>query len=334
MTAAPYFQPRDNERRANARTAFAVECAFASENLEAHALHALDDDEAARVERHASTCPGCAEKLERCRALAACLPFLAKPVSAPDRALAGIFAKINSDQSAPLSVDVPGLNPWAADAPARSWTIPSSGAAFAPAAAASRTQTRKRRVNWNVWAAPLAAMPLVFALAIVGGWALNTRANLQDQKSALLQAKKENQSLSAQLLANPQSTAVADMSGEDFTLKSVNSSGAKGALTKLSSSTDVSVQVWNLPSGVKTCEIEVEAMDGRRTSAGMIDINSAGSGNGTYSLQQPLDQYRYVHVVPVTSGSYAGRGSTDLLMAQINANLGDSGGTAADALAH
>ncbi len=61
----PNLQPSEPERRLHLPTAFARDCAFASENLEAHALHALDDDEATRVDRHVSTCPRCAEKLER-----------------------------------------------------------------------------------------------------------------------------------------------------------------------------------------------------------------------------------------------------------------------------
>ena len=78
-------------------------------------------------------------------------------------------------------------------------------------------------------------------------------------------------------------------------------------------------------------EIQLEGMDGQRTSAGMLTIDSSGSGNGTYSLDQPLVAYRMVHVVPVTTGSSNSTvASTDLLMAHISSNLGDAGGTEAN----
>lgn len=336
MSATPHLQPGDLERRRDLRSVYVRECAFVSEEIEAYALGALDADESARVERHISSCPRCARHLEQAASVTSLLPFLAAPVGVPTTALTGIFARIERDQSTP-DQPLPTLNPWEADQPMRSWTIPSSQEAYAAARpnaslTAAGLATRKRRLNWEVWAAPLAAMPLVLALAIVGGWAMNTRSNLQDQKSAMQVVKKENQQLSAQLLTFPSATmAAADANQADFSLDSVNSSTAGGALKQLSDSKVVTVEVWNLPSGVNACQIELEGMDGRRTNAGTMTINGSGSGNGTYSLALPLSAYRTVHVMPVIRSGNSSAPPTELLMAQINANLGDAGGTAADA---
>ncbi len=337
MSEPPNFQPSEHARRPGLPSAFDRDCAFVSVNLEAHALGALPDDEASRVERHVSTCPRCARSLEQTLGIAAFLPFLSEPVAVPESALAGLLARIDRDHSVPATTaPMPNLNPWTVDESARSWTIPSSRDAYAESMATApnlAAAARKRRVNWDVWAAPLAAMPLVLALAIVGGWAMNTRSNLQDQKSALQAAKKENQDLTAQLLTFPPATSTAAANSIGFDLTSVNSSGARGALTQLSNNLGVSVKVWNLPVGVKICEIELEAMNGSRVNAGKITIDSSGSGDGNYSLAQPLSAYRYVHVIPVSADAVSANStavSTDLLMAQINANLGDTGGTEAN----
>jgi anti-sigma factor RsiW len=335
VTAAPNIQPGEHQRRPELPSAFARDCAFAAESLEAFALGALPVEDAARVDRHVSSCPRCAHRLDQATGVVAFLPFLAQAAAVPENAFAGILARIDREPVQQSPSALPHLNPWEADEPARSWTIPSSKDAYAnsiSAVSGIAAASRKRRMNWDVWAAPLAAMPLVLALAIVGGWAMNTRSNLQDQKSALQAANKENQQLTAQLLTYPSATAAADESGPaDFQLSSMNSSSAHGALTQLSNSKGVSVEVWNLPANVKKCEVEVETMDGRRTTAGMLTINGNGSGNGTYVLDQPLDLYRYVHVIPVaTDPGDSSAQAADLLMVQINSNLGETGGTEAN----
>jgi anti-sigma factor RsiW len=335
VTAAPNIQPGEQPRRPELPSAFARDCAFAAESLEAFALGALPVDDAARVERHVSSCPRCAHLLDQAAGVVAFLPFLAQSVAVPDAMFAGVLARIDRDQTLPAPVSLPNLNPWETDEPARSWTIPSSKDAYANSistVSGIAAAARRRRVNWDVWAAPLAAMPLVLALAIVGGWAMNTRSNLQDQKTALQAVQKENQQLNAQLLTYPSATTTADTDGPaDFQLASVNSSSAHGALTQLSNNKGVSVEVWNLPTSIKKCEIEVETMDGRRTIAGMLTINGNGSGNGTYVLDQPLDLYRYVHVIPVAADAGDPTAQVaDLLMAQINSNLGEAGGTEAN----
>jgi hypothetical protein len=181
-------------------------------------------------------------------------------------------------------------------------------------------------------------MPLVLALAIVGGWALNTRSNLQDQRAAMRLVQLENKSLSAKLLTYPSPTPAA-VDHTDVELSAVNSSGAQGALTQLSANGAVALRVWNLPTNVKSCEVELETMDGQRIDGGTFNVDANGSASATLSLQQPLSSYRNVRVIPVLGasiGDSAGNAAApELLTAQIGSNLGwPDGGTEANALSH
>jgi hypothetical protein len=226
---------------------------------------------------------------------------------------------------------MPQLNPWTAGAPERSWTIPSSKDAFAPSIVADPSP-RRRRVNWDVWAAPLAAMPLVLALAIVGGWALNTRSTLQDQRTAMRLVQQENKTLNAKLLTYPSPTAPA-VAHTDVELSAVNSSGAQGALTQLSANGVVALRVWNLPTNVKSCEVDLETMDGRHINGGAFNVDANGSASTTLSLNQPLSTFRSVRVIPVMGASIGdsngNAAAPELLTAQIGSNLGWPDGTEA-----
>lgn len=334
MSATRYFQPGDRKHRPELNSVFARDCEFVSENVEAHALGALPDDESARIDRHVSTCLRCAHLLDRALAVSALLPFLSKPVAAPEAAHPKLFARIMLDQPAQAAAGLPNLNPWQPGDSARSWTIPASKDAYAASLGAAPSivnAPRTRRVKWDAWAAPLAAMPLVLALAIVGGWALNTRSNLQDQQNAMRAVQQENKTLNTQLLTRPAATTTSD-NPMNFTLDSANSSSAQGAVSQLSNANGVSVKVWSLPSDVKSCKVELETMDGQRVNAGTFPIDN-GAGNGTLSLSQPLDSFLTVHIVPLktAAGGVEGTSSTsDLLVAQINSNLGRADGTTAN----
>jgi hypothetical protein len=184
---------------------------------------------------------------------------MAEPVAVPESVHSRLFERITLEQPEPAAsaAPLPQMNPWTASAPERSWTIPSSKETFSlPIGADLLTSSRRRRVNWDVWAAPLAAMPLVLALAIVGGWALNTRSNLQDQRTAMQLVQQENKTLSAKLLTYPSPTPSA-VDHTDVELSAVNSSNAQGALTQLSANGAVALRVWNLPTNVKSCEVDL-----------------------------------------------------------------------------
>ena len=336
MSATPHFQPSERGHRPETPAAFARECAFVSENVEAHALGALPADEAERVERHVSSCPRCALRLEQSLAITAFLPFLSKPVAVPESVHSRLFESILLDQPAPAAsaAPLPQLNPWTANEPARSWTIPSSKEAFADALGTGSAASQRRRVNWDVWAARLAAMPLVLALAIVGGWALNTRSTLQDQRTAMRLVQQENKTLSAKLLTYPTPTAPA-VDHTDVELSAADSSGAQGALTQLSANGAVALRVWNLPTNVKSCEVELETMDGQHVNGGTFNVDANGSAFATLSLQQPLSSYRNVRVIPVMGAANGNAAAPELLTAQIGSTLGwPDGGTEANALSH
>lgn len=335
MSASPNFQPSGRGQRPELPSVFARDCVFVSENIEAHALGALTTDESERVERHVSTCPRCAVRLEQSRAVSALLPFLSDPVAVPESAHARLFERIMLDRPSPAAsaAPLPNLNPWEAREPERSWTIPSSKDAFAAPLGSASAASRRRRVNWDVWAAPLAAMPLVLALAIVGGWALNTRANLQDQRAAMNQVLQENKNLQGQLLTFPTATAAADHT--DIQLDSVNGSNAQGALTQLSANGAVALRVWNLPTNVKSCEVDLETMDGNHVNGGTFDVDGNGMASATLSLNSPLSTYRNVRVIPIMGASIGdslgNAAAPELLTAQINSNLGWPDGTEANA---
>jgi len=176
------IQPPDQGGLLYQPTDWLLDCSFVEENAPALALGALEPDEATRINHHISWCPGCAKLVHESRKAANYLPFLSPQASPSALVKSALFARIESlqllEQADPKELwsGIPSTQPVssfeAAAVTRRRSFLGVRRKGSAPA---------RRRVNWELIVAPLAAVPLVVALAIVGGWALKTQDRLDSQ---------------------------------------------------------------------------------------------------------------------------------------------------------
>jgi len=303
-----------------------LDCSFVEENASALALGALDSDEIARINSHVSWCPNCARHVHEIRKTVGYLPFLSSAAVPSASAKSQLFDRIKlGQQQAPLVVETSG----------RSLTIPSSQSLFdlensKPATSVtSNGGNRTRRINWAVFAAPLAAVPLVVALAIVGGWALRTQDQLDDRRTQAQVLQSENADLSAKV--SMLSNSLGPSSSFDFEAADSGFGGnAGGSFVPLVNDHWANLTVWNLPTTSRAYKVLVETESGQLQQVGEFNVDETGRGQVMLELASPVDHYKSVHVQPVKLAENAIPNNSiddgDVLWTDLNSSLDSNGG--------
>lgn len=314
-----------------------LDCRFVEENAAGLALGALDELERIRIGHHLSWCPMCAKLVHEMRKTVGYLPFTSPQVAPPASAKSRLFERIATESVTPQST---------AGIPPRTLTIPASTAQLVSAlmepttatdTPAPRTATpRSSRwgISWEAMIAPLAAVPLVLALAIVGGWALQTHNRLDDQVERSRDLQAANLSLRNQVdLLN--SVIGGDRS---YRLLAASDSSVGGAMGgKLTTAGDqgswARLEVWNLPTTNDGYQVVLETNDGQLHDGGQFHVNQSGSAQLNLNIAGPISSYRMIHIrpasrtAPVTSDTFS---AEDVLWVDMNGNLGAPSGTEAN----
>jgi len=310
-----------------------LDCNYAEENIAGFVLGSLEFDDEMRIVRHVSWCPACARLLHETRKTVSYLPYLS-PQSAPSiAAKRSLFDRIAADQL---------LNPVGVASELAPAAMASSidllgdpvGHVMAADMSPSKAPKSKRRFSWEMVAAPLAAVPLVIALALVGGWAYNTQQRLEDQSAQAKVLKNENAKLVAQVsnIFSPQTTKYALDSGE-----SLANSEATGKLVVNPSQTSATLYVWDLPQSAAGYEVLVYTSNGTLQNAGDFTVDQNGFARYDLTLSQPLTNFQSIHVQRLTAGestSSDAASHSDVLWMDSDTNLGDQGDTEASAKSH
>lgn len=345
MIGCAPFPPSDPSSPSTGMPNLILDCASVEELAPAFALGALEDSEGMQVTRHCAVCPRCALLLAQAKSAVSFLPFMVDPVEAPPSAKHALFARIDAENvSSPPAAASASI--WTPSLAASTPTLPSSRAippTHPVGDPPSRRSGRRLPSSWSMLIAPLAAVPLVLALAIVGGWAMQAQARLQDQKTVLTKMRHENAALSAQVGAPVANAAPLTYNARSFTMappKGSTPSKAGGTLSSASGSSNAQLLVWNLPTTSTSTDfqVEVEATDGARFSAGTVTIGLDGRGSATLNFPTPIDACRFVHIRPMNGDDIGGAANAasplDVLVAEINGTLGGNPGTDAYSNAH
>jgi hypothetical protein len=309
-----------------------LDCQFVEENAAGLALGALDPSESLRITHHLSWCPNCAKLVHEMRKTVGYLPFTSSQAVPPASAKTRLFERINAaEHSVPPSRHT-------------TLTIPASTTDFintppAPVNRSTAAPRARKRHRWEIIAAPLAAMPLVIALAIVGGWALRTQDRHNDLVAQAQTLEDKNADLSAQvsLLSN----GLGDSQTRRFVLDAADSAiggnSAAGTLVGIVNQPWANLTVWNLPPNVDGYQVIVETMEGETLPAGTFDVDANGGAEKELEIHRPLQEYRSIHVMKRTdqgSGTNDSLNAQDVLWMDLESNLGAPGGTEAYAKAH
>jgi hypothetical protein len=307
-----------------------------------YALNALEPDEYTRIERHCRVCPPCAGLVAEARQTVAMLSLLARPVAPPLSAKVALFARV-----AQASESGTSFRPSVGATPpiATTQTIPSSASAVAPVPAgwrpkhnrwlpaASLPGLRARiRPNWHLLATPLATVPLVLALGIVGIWGLTTQSRLNDRVSEVHRLSAQLHELDAEMAAlseglNAFETAASadnvvtyDMSPQP----GFGSSRAYGQVKADPGDDQAVLRVWSLRSDRWRYEVWLETSGGGMVRAGDLPVNNQGSGAAVVQLSEPFSSYKSVRVKakPRDTTTLNDVTPPDALFAAIDPNLG------------
>lgn len=328
------------------------ECAFVDDLAAPFVLSALELDDRRRVERHRASCRDCDALIAELQAPVDLLGISVRQFEPPARAKLALFDQIakTAQQEAPfLQPTVAAETP----VPVPTLTIPSSRDAFAPDPGSWRTAgpgptsstpsgwAGRFRPNWQALATPLATVPLVLALGIVGVWAMNTQNRLSARSAEVQTLSQQVNSLSNRV--DTLNTTLGDVDGfiratdaktYDMTASNTNGdSNAVGMVIANPGTVDAMLVVKGLGARHSMYEVVLESEDGLYTSVGEIPVTDKGDGKAVLKLAQPFASYRAVHVKPKMDDSSGGTtdsdsfSAPDTLSGSIDPNLGSDGDT-------
>ncbi|HKG26433.1 MAG TPA: hypothetical protein VKB09_12355 [Thermomicrobiales bacterium] len=329
------------------------DCAYVQELVAPYVMAALEPDEHRRIDRHRNRCVTCEQLIAETRETISYLAFSVSLVAPPARAKASLMDRIA--QAAQVEANFPQPALAAATTPAgRSLTIPSSRGLLAPIPEgweeANRSQpqlepersglSRRLRANWHLLATPLATVPLVLALGIVGVWAMNTQDRLSARSAEIQSLNLQVNTLSNRLdtvndaLADVDQFMVAqDAMRYDMAPGTASSSKAVGQVIANPGTDQAMLVVKGLSGSHAMYEVLLESSAGSLVSAGELPVSADGAGKAVLELSQPFSSYRSVHVKPksdLTNQTVTDSNAVtvpDALYGVIDPNLGSSGDT-------
>lgn len=310
-----------------------------------YALGALEPEEGGLVTRHVRICPRCARLIAQARRAAAHLPFLSPAAVPGPQVKLALFARIAQAEQAAgtLLVARPELSP-AVPTP----TLPASGLRRGrprvapdlgtptlgrtwpwlarPQRADRPAATGGRPGGWPILAAPLATVPLVLALTLVGGWAMSLHGKLDDRTTQVNQLQNRLVTLDG-LLATKNET-VYDLAAGPAAPK------AAGQIFIDPAKTEATMMVWRLSNASPSVPYQVWVeKDGKLVRAGELKVDERGTGSTMLKLDQPFAQYKSVHVraqrLTLDAGNSPSTADVDALSTDIAQALGSAGDTAA-----
>jgi hypothetical protein len=312
----------------------------------------LEPSERRRVERHRASCLDCESLIAELQAPVDLLGISVRQFEPPARAKMALFDQIAKTPQHEATFLQPAR---AADAPAAvpTLTIPSSRDAFAPDPGSWRTagpgptsssrggRTGRFRPNWQALATPLATVPLVLALGIVGVWAMNTQNRLSARSAEVQTLSQQINTLNNRV--DTLNTTLGDVDGfieaadaktYDMTASSGEvDSNAIGKVIANPGTVEAMLVVKGLSARHSLYEVVLESEDGLFTSAGDIPVTEEGDGKAVLKLDQPFSTYRAVHVKPKMDDNSGGTtdsntfSAPDALSGTIDPNLGSDGDT-------
>jgi len=262
----------------------------------AYALGALEPAEAAGVERHLHTCEPCARLVADIRGTVGLLAVSARPETPSPAVKVALFARVDHAQQAATAATGEAAQRRAARALRKVPPRPSSNPWVAPAA----TEPRGHRPlglprpssRWAGLAGPLATIPLLLALAVVGGWGMR----LQDQV-----ASRDAEVRDLQLRASAMDAVLNGGSGEtqEYELYSGPAApdGEGRVLVDLDRG-DASLTAWDLPDpGSNQGYFVYVEQGGTMTRVGQAyQTGEDGTWSARMDLRQPLGSYTSVHL--------------------------------------
>ncbi|MFL5762066.1 MAG: zf-HC2 domain-containing protein [Thermomicrobiales bacterium] len=260
-----------------------------------YALGALDPEDQQQVDDHVAACNACERAIAQAMQTVAMLPFAAALANPPLDAKAQLFTRIAH-----------ASRPQATQMPASTLTIPASNSEKAPLALPSHRwqvpvfgRGDRGRFNLPAIVTPLATIPLVLALAVVGSFAMSSQSKVSDLRADLLSAQGDLNDAHETLDTVDGFTASDDAKVYELIGQDGKSSGsAHGKVIANPGTNEAMLMIWRLDNQPKGCRYEVtlEGKDGHEETAAEFGVDSEGHGAAKLSLAAPFNSYMMLHV--------------------------------------
>lgn len=293
-----------------------MDCAAVQDLVPGYALDALDPDDIATVDAHLADCAACAAQAAELERTASVLPYLARRATPPPDVKAALFSRIAQTHAAgriaprvePV-VSAPFRDVTMHAIPGATPTIPASRPipATAPddvARDSPRTQRNRSGLpdfrglswssprSWRGYRVPVAttAIPLVLALALVGGWAYSLYGDAAEARAD-------------QAMVGAFSGVLSGGDGNLYQLTSTaDAPNAEGQFLANPDGNDGILMVSGLEpeqSG-RTYEVWIE-QDGRKFRYSALEVDQRGNGQMLIEVDGTFKRCRgvFVHLAPV-----------------------------------
>jgi hypothetical protein len=275
-----------------------AECAYIHDLAAGYALGALDSDDQQRINDHITACVACDQIIAQEMQTVAMLPFTTVAATPPLHAKAELFSRIAQSS-----------RPQTANAPSPTVTIPASNAEKTTVPPPSRRwklppfghgdASHRGRINFPLLATPLATVPLVIALAVLGSFAMSSQSKVTDLRAELLSARTDLNDASEAFDAVDNFKASDDAKVYELPGQGgPDDGGVHGKVIANPGTTEAMLMIWRLDSEPKDCRYEVllESKDGGTVRAAEFGVDSEGHGAAKLSLAQPFNDYVMLHI--------------------------------------
>jgi Anti-sigma-K factor rskA/Putative zinc-finger len=301
-----------------------AECAYVQDLAAGFALGAIDSEDQQSVLDHIAACPPCRLLINQSKQTAAMLPFSTPTATPPLHAKAALFSRIA--QSSRTN---------AAELPAPSTTIPASNAGVTPAPPPNHRWRlpqfgRPNSSHSSRFYLPLlATVPLVIALALVGGLAMTSQADVDDLRAQLLSTRQDLNDTQDSLdtvdeFVAQSNTVVYELPGQD----GASSGSAHGTVFANPGTNEAVLLVSGLDAKPKDCRYEVwlQGRDGFMVRAAEFGVDDEGRNAVKLALDQPFNNFMTLHVRRTLDGADIINSEVpagDAIYANIGPNVGE-----------
>ena len=296
-------------------------CATVQDVAHDYAMDGGSPEDRVLVDGHCAACPVCAAFIDSLQRTATMLAFTV-PIKTPSfSAKASLFARVGH-------VEAP------ADQRLYTGSMADFASASLPSAVAqpatdigSVTPPPSSPSRWQSFALPLATLPLLLALGIVGMWGLSAQMNLNDSEDDVDLLNARVQLMRQEISQNGTDLASIDSILQRPTTKQYamytpdNGTTGNGMIWADPQGDHVALFLSNLDPEVGVYDVVLTESNGATTIVDQIVVNDQGSSMKLVNLGRPLSECESLSIRPNYLGnpsdSQIANGTTNVLYAPI-----------------
>lgn len=310
--------------RAQLATSSGPDCRLVDDSIEEYSLGVAGSSQQVAIERHMIQCQRCSTLIasyqETVAALALAVPLASPPASART-------ALISRVATTPQSV-APYTSVYSGSLDTlRTPSLPASN----PIAAPMPSQSPGASPWWRVYAAPLATLPLLLALGLMGGWGFNNLAKLNDANGVIAMRDAEIDNMNDSIVPVDPDWVELAFSSSTKHYNMTSETGSQSATLIADTITgQAALQAKGLAAG--SYSILVQMQDGTMVQKAVFDVGDDGTATTAVDLGDAMADFQSVHIRtssprPETDMAVDEQDATDVLMTLMGPNINQGSGT-------